>query len=197
MQRLARGEGGGYKAPGFMKDEDFLKGIRPKLKHACNIALLDLLCGYKTRRKESIAGRPHLKLAGNSERETMSLPLKADGKSPDERLQCSDELKEFYSVFDGLRERSGRFYRCCEISAVGEMLDPEDFPGLKKQKDRPIVFAAANGDQLFQTADGKFAWAVVSECKVKKAANSFAELLKKYVAYRAVGDGHPFDSYGR
>jgi hypothetical protein len=38
---------------------------------------------------------------------------------------------------------------------------------------------------------------VVSEDKIKKRAPSFAKLLDSYVAYRRIGDGHPFDSYGR
>jgi hypothetical protein len=183
-----------------MKTTDFLEEIRPTLKHECNLAILSFLGAFQTRRKVTIGGQQFMSFIGNSERDTMFLPL--DKRStPDSRIRCSDEMREFYSAFDGLRERkpptTGCFVPCAQIRVVGDKLEAADFPGVQKYADCPIIFAATNGDQLIQTPDGKFAWCVVSEDKVKKAASSFASLLESYVTYRRVGDGRPFDSYGR
>ena len=97
-----------------------------------------------------------------------------------------------------MRERkppsTGHFVPCAQAVAIGDKLDADDFPGFRKYA---IIFAAANGDQMIQTTDGKFAWCVVGEGKLKKVADSFARLLSIYVSFRSVGDGHPFDSYGR
>jgi hypothetical protein len=183
-----------------MKTNDIIEEIRPTLKHRCNLALLDFLASFKGSRKTTIGGQQFMSFIGNSDRDTMFLPLGTRGV-PDSQIRCSDEMREFYSAFDGLRERkpptSGYFVPCAKIRVVGDKLDPEDFPALRKHADCPIVFAASNGDQMIQTSDGNFAWCVVSEKKVRKVAPSFARLLDSYVAYRRVGDGHPFDSYGR
>jgi hypothetical protein len=183
-----------------MKTADILEELRPTLKHACNLGLLDFLASYKTRRKVTIGGQQYLSFVGANDRDTMLLPLGKRGV-PHERIRCPDEMREFYSAFDGLRERkppsSGYFVPCAQAVAVGDKLDAEDFPGFRKYVDCPIVFFATNGDQMIQTADGKFAWCVVSENKVRKLAPSFPNLLDGYVAYRRVGDGRPFDSYGR
>jgi hypothetical protein len=183
-----------------MKTTDILEDIRPTLKHQCNLGLLDYLANFKSRRKITIGGQQYLSFVGSSDRDCMFLPLGKRGVLST-RIRCSDEMREFYSAFDGLRERkpptSGYFVPCAQIVAVGDKLDAEDFPAFSKHSDCPIVFAATNGDQMIQTADGKFAWCVVSEGKIKKCAPSFSKLLDIYVAYRRIGDGHPFDSYGR
>jgi len=183
-----------------MKTTDILEEIRPTLKHRCNLGLLDLLASYKSRRKVTIGGQQCLSFVGSSDRDCMLLPLGKRGV-PHARIRCSAEMREFYSAFDGLRERkpptSGYFVPCARVMAVGDKLDAEDFPGFRKYADCPIGFAATNGDQMIQTSDGKFAWCVVSENKVRKVAPSFASLLDSYVVYRRVGDGRPFDSYGR
>jgi len=183
-----------------MKKTDILEDIRPTLKHQCNLGLLDFLASFKTRRKFTVGGQQYLSFFGSSDRDCMFLPL---GKRavPDARIRCSDEMHEFYYAFDGIRERKpptcGYFVPRTQIVTVGDKLDPEDFPGFRKYAGCPIVFVATNGDQMIQTSDAKFAWCVVSEGKVKKVSASFASLLEKYVAYRRVGDGKPFDSYGR
>ena len=183
-----------------MKTPDILEEIRPTLKHDCNLELLDFLAAFEGRRKLTIGGQQFLSFVGSSDRDTMFLPI---GKRsvPDTRIRCSDEMREFYSAFDGLRERkpptTGYFVPCAHVVAVADKLEPEDFPGLRKFAECPIIFSATNGDQMILTPAGKFAWCVVGEDKVTKAASSFAELLQSYVAYRRVGDGRPFDSYGR
>jgi hypothetical protein len=183
-----------------MKTSDILEEIRPTLKHDCNLALLGFLAGFTARRKVTIGGQSFMSFIGRSDRDTMFLPIGKRGL-PDQRIRCPDEMREFYAAFDGLRERkpptTGYFVPCARIALVGDKLDAEDFPGLSAYAACPIIFAATNGDQLIQTPDGKFAWCVVGEGKVKKAASSFAGLLENYIAYRSVGDGRPFDSYGR
>jgi len=77
------------------------------------------------------------------------------------------------------------------------MFEAEDFPGMQKYADCPIAFSGTSGDQVIQTSDGKFAWCVPEEGKVKRLTADFAGLLERYVKHRRVGDGHPFDSYGR
>jgi hypothetical protein len=183
-----------------MKSPDILEGIRATLKHPCNLALLGFLASFEASRKFTIGGQQYLSFVGNTDRNAMFLPLGRHG-TPDARIRCSDEMREFYSAFDGLRERkpptTGYFAPCARAVTVGDKLESEDFPGFRKYAHCPIIFAATNGDQMIQTPDGKFAWCVVGEDKVKKVASSFARLLESYVTYRAIGDGRPFDSYGR
>ncbi len=183
-----------------MKTTDILEELRPRLKHDCNLALLDFLAAFKARRKVTIGGQQFMSFVGSSDRDTMFLPLGKRG-AHNSRIRCSDEMREFYSAFDGLRERkpptTGYFVPCTEFRRLGDKLEGADFPGVQKCADCPIVFAATNGDQIVQTPDGKFAWCVVGEDKVKTVAATFASLLESYVAYRRVGDGRPFDSYGR
>jgi hypothetical protein len=130
----------------------------------------------------------------------MFLPL-AKRKAPSVAFNTSQELLEFYSAFDGLREEqppmAGNFVPAAEVVNVGKVLEPEDFPAFKKYSPCPIIFEATNGDQLIQTGDGKFLWCDVGEGKTRNVADSFPQFIKKYVKYRAVGDGQPFDSYGR
>ena len=110
-------------------------------------------------------------------------------------------MREFYSAFDGLRERkpplAGGFIPCAQVRLTGDLLKAENFPEFRKYAACPIIFGSTCGDQLIQTPDGKFAWCVIDSHKIKKAASSFVSLLESYVAYRRVGDGRPFDSYGR
>ena len=183
-----------------MKTNDILEEIRPTLKHACNLRLLDFLASYKTRRKVTITGQKYLSFVGTTDRDSMFLPLRKPGV-PHARIRCSDEMREFYAVFDGLRERkpptAGYFVPCGQVVALADKFDAKDFPGFGKYAECLIVFVATNGDQMIQTSDGKFAWCVVSENKVRKLAPSFASLLDGYMAYRRVGDGRPFDSYAR
>jgi hypothetical protein len=130
----------------------------------------------------------------------MFLPLRKRGVA-DSSIRSSAELQEFYSAFDGLRERkpptTGCFVPCAQIRRLGDKLEAADFPRVQKYADCPIIFEATTGDQLIQTPDGKFTWCVVGEDKVKDVAATFASLLETYVSFRRVGDGKPFDSYGR
>jgi hypothetical protein len=162
--------------------------------------LLEFLACFEKRRKNTINGQKFITFVGSSDRDSMFLPL---GKRavPETRIDCSAEMREFYSAFDGLRERrpptSGYFVPCAQVQTVGDKLDFGDFPGFQKFSDCPIIFAATNGDQVIQTSDGKFAWCVVGEGKIRKLASSFASLLEGYVNYRRAANGRPFDSYGR
>jgi hypothetical protein len=183
-----------------MKTTDTIEALQRTLKHKCNLEVLNYLTTFKTRRKVTIGGQQFLSFVGNIERDTMFLPISKRSR-PSSLVRCSDEMLEFYSAFDGLREQrppmSGHFARCARIETLGEILEVEDFPAFRKYGDRPIIFSAANGDQLIQTSDGSFAWCGHEESKQKKVASDFAKLLAKYMAYRRVGDGRPFDSYGR
>ena len=139
-------------------------------------------------------------MVGSTERDSMFLPL-GKHETPKVAFSASRELMEFYSALDGLREEeppmAGHFVPAAVVVSVGKVLDPEDFPAFKKYSQCPIIFEATNGDQLIQTEDGKFLWCDIGEGKLKKVADSFPQLITKYVKYRAVGDGQPFDSYGR
>ena len=183
-----------------MNKKHILQEIRPTLRHKCNLELLDYLTGFADRRTATVIGKRYLHLLGKTERDSMFLPL-GSRHAPGVGFNASAELLEFYSAFDGLREEkpptAGNFIAAAEIVSAAKVLEPEDFPAFKKYAKCPIVFEATNGDQMLQTADGKFVWCVVSEGRAKKAADSFAQLIKRYVKYRVVGDGQPFDSYGR
>lgn len=182
------------------KTSEPIDELRAVLKHPCNIAMLDYLSSYKVRRRVSIGGKPYLSFKGEQERDAMFLPLRKPGK-PSPRLKCTEEMREFYMAFDGVRERkpplSGCFLLCSEVPTVGEEFDADGFPGLQKYAQCPIIFSAANGDQLIQTSEGKFAWCLHEEDKLKKVADSFPRFLSKYISHRSVGDGRSFDSYGR
>jgi len=181
-----------------MKVTTILEEIRPTLKHACNIAMLDFLASFPKRRKVSLGGRQYVEFCDDAD--SMYLPLRR-ARVRNWQARCPIEMREFYDVFDGLRESkpplSGNFVPCSEIRTVSYEFDSDAYPRISRHADCPIVFSAANGDQLIQTKDRKFAWCVVSEGRVRQAAPDFSALLKRYIAYRRVPDGHPFDSYGR
>ncbi len=183
-----------------MKITDVLDEIRPTLQHKCNVALLDFLAGFNARRQVTIGGQTYLRFLGSRDRDTMFLPLGERGASAP-IFSCSHEMREFYSAFDGLREAEpptcGHFVSCREVGTVGEEFDTQIFVSFRRYADCPIVFVATNGDQMIQTQEGGFVWCVHSEGAVREAANSFARLLSNYIAYRSIGDGWPFDSYGR
>jgi hypothetical protein len=177
-----------------------LDEIRPRLQHKCNLELLDYLAALPNRRLVSISGEKYLRMTGNTERDGMFLPL-GNRQAPSMSFTASPEMLESYSTLDGLREEAppttGHFVPAAEVVNAGKVLEPEDFPAFQKYSQCPIIFEATNGDQLIQTDEGKFLWCDVGEAKIKKVADSFPRLIKKYVKYRAVGDGQPFDSYGR
>ncbi len=179
---------------------NLLDEIRSRLQHKCNLELLTYLTTLPNRRVVTIKGEKYLRLVGKTDRDSMFLPLRK-GQIPSVSFSASEELLEFYSALDGLREEeppmAGHFVPAAQILNVGEVLDPEDFPAFKKCAQCPIIFEATNGDQLIQTEDGTFLWCDIGEGKLKKVANSFPQFIMKYVQYRAVGDGQPFDSYGR
>ena len=85
-----------------MKTTDILEELRLTLKHDCNLALLNFLATFKARRKVTIGGQQFMSFVGSSDRDTMFLPL---GKRsvPASPIRSSDELREFYSAFDGLQ----------------------------------------------------------------------------------------------
>lgn len=183
-----------------MKVKTILDKIRPTLKHPCNIAMLDFLASFEERRKVSIRGVQYLEFCGDAG--PMFLPLRR-ARIRSWQARCPKEMREFYGAFDGLRESkpplNGNFVPCAEIRTVAYELwvDPDTPPSISRHADCPVVFSATNGDMLIQTNEGKFAWCVLSEGRVRQAAPDFATLVKRYIAYRRIPDGHPFDSYGR
>lgn len=183
-----------------MKVRTILEEMRPTLKHACNISMLDFLASFPERRKVSVRGQQYLEFCGDLG--PMFLPLRRT-RVRRWQARCPKEMREFYGAFDGLRESepplNGNFVPCAEITTLGyELWVDSDAPrGIIRHADCPVVFSAANGDKLIQTNEGKFAWCVLSEGRVRQAAPDFATLLKRYIAYRRIPDDHPFDSYGR
>src|SRR5688572_14679637 len=110
-------------------------------------------------------------------------------------------MREFYSAFDGIRESEppvcGNFVPCNQVVTVrSEFSPPEDFPGLQKYAECPIICWAGNGDLVIQIRDGRFWGYVLSEDRIKRLAVSFRAQLTHYVKYRVQGNGYPFDSYG-
>lgn len=183
-----------------MKVRTILDEIRPALEHACNIALLDFLASFPERRKVSFRSDQYIEFCGDAGR--MFLPLRR-ARVRRWTARCPKELREFYGAFDGLRESkpplNGNFVPCAEIRTVAYELsvDPDTARSISRHADCPVVFSAANGDKLIQTNQGKFAWCVASEGRIRQAAPDFPTLMKRYIAYRRIPDGHPFDSYGR
>src|SRR5689334_13718497 len=125
-----------------MKTNERFKQIRATLKHKCNLALLDFLATFKTQRKVTIDGQQFMNFIGSTEKDTMYLPLGTRGIL-DAAIRVSDEMREFYSAFDGLRERkpptTGHFVPCAQIHALRETLERDDFPGVQKYADCPII----------------------------------------------------------
>ena len=183
-----------------MKLRTMIDDIRPTLKHACNIAMLDFLASFPERRNVSIRGEQYLEFCGDAGE--MFLPRRR-ARVRRWQARCPKEMREFYGAFDGLRESKpplmGNFVPCVEIRTVAYELwvDPETPTSISRHADCPIIFEAANGDRLIQTSQGKFAWCVLSEGRVRQAAPDFPTLLKRYIAHRRIPDGQPFDSYGR
>ena len=93
-----------------------LEEIRPTLRHKCNLELLDYLTGFAERRTATVIGKRYLHLLGKTERDSMFLPL-GNGHAPSVGFNASEELLDFYSAFDGLREgeatHGGQFYCGC------------------------------------------------------------------------------------
>lgn len=202
-----------------MKTIDAYLGETEKvLRYDCNRKLLAYLTSFPKRAAKKYLvttdfvienGKPVWKkesreffvFRGTTTRDEMFLPRKVPIlKKPS--FDCGPELSEFYQFFDGLREEapntSGYFYPTDQIA---DDFGLEDH--LVKAKDktavkgRPVVFNATNGDQIVITKDGKWVWFNHEEGKLIKIADSFPEFLDKYLAYRSVGDGRPFDSFGR
>jgi hypothetical protein len=117
-----------------MKRGDFLAELRPRLKHDCNIALLDFLETFKTRRKVRIGGEQFLTFRGSNERDTMFLPL-GERANPHPRRHCSEEMLEFFSAFDALRERkpptSAILFGATNFEDLGTNLNLQIFPESK------------------------------------------------------------------
>jgi hypothetical protein len=175
----------------------FLAKIRPTLKYACNRALLDYLAAFPRSRKISIYGKQYIELSGG-DGGSMFLPL-AKGKPRELWFPCSVEMQEFYAAFDGLRETrprvNGHFESCADVHSIDhEFDDPDDYPNFFRHSSCPVIFSAANGDVLIQKRDGKFAWCVLGEGRVRQAAKDFPSLLKQYVTHRSKSS-LPFDPY--
>ena len=202
-----------------MKTIDAYLGETEKaLRHDCNRQLLAYLASFPKRvvKKYTVTtdfvvknGKPVWKkeareffvFKGTNPRDEMFLPKKEP--IPKKTVfDCGPELKEFYQFFDGLREEdpntSGYFYPAEQISADCEL---EDWLITAKDKaavkGRPVVFNGATGDQIVLTKSGQWVWFSHEEGILKEIADSFPGFLSKYLAYRSVGDGRPFDSFGR
>jgi hypothetical protein len=182
------------------KPNNHLDLIRGSLRYNCNLALCDFLLGLSERKIVSVNGVQFMRLSDTEGDEVMFLPIMVSGQ-PSRLVNCNDEMREFYSSFDGLRETkppmSGGFVPSAEIHSLGSASWFESFPEYKEHSKCPIVFSALNGDKLIQTPNAGFAWCVTSEHTIRKVASSFAVLLERYVRFRSLKDGHPFDSYGR
>ena len=63
-----------------MKVRTVLEEIRPTLKHACNIAMLDFLASFEERRKISIRGVQYIEFCGDAG--PMFLPLRRARAQP-------------------------------------------------------------------------------------------------------------------
>lgn len=183
-----------------MKNTNILDEIRPTLKHKCNLEMLKYLEKFQQRRVVTIDGNSFLQFVGRTKSDSMLLPL---GKRRVFQLSFSPgaELLEFFHAFDGLREQeppeTGNFVPAAQIVTVTKALRPDYFPEFKDFANCPIIFEATNGDQIVRTENGKFVWCVFSEHEIVDLADSFSQLLTQYIKFRAVGDGFPFDSYGR
>ncbi len=197
---------------------DILEEIRPTLRYRCNIKLLDYLKSFRNRKTVTIHGEQYLLCARKARRrtdrdETMYLPLKPKRASIP-IFSASQELLEFYSAFDGLREyeplNCGNFVPCAEVTTLEKEWSRNEIEGFrddledpKKRADFaryiscPQIFEAINGDQIVQLPDGKYAWWELAETRLHPVADSFRKFLKHYLAHLAVGDGWGFDSYGR
>lgn len=114
-----------------MKVRTILEEIRPTLKHACNIALLDFLASFRERRKVSIRGEQYVEFSGDAG--PLFLPLRR-ARVRSWQARCPQEMREFYGAFDGLRESkpplNGNFVPCAEIRTVAYELwiDPDRSP---------------------------------------------------------------------
>ena len=119
----------------------------------------------------------------------------------------SPEAIEFYSNFDGLRERpwneSGYFVSRRDmiplrkyIQLLGVKID--DLSSVhQKYTEALVIFGAANGDLLVQGHSGSFHWLVLETGKAKKCASSFSEVITLYSKHHLKFPYKSFDSYSR
>lgn len=119
----------------------------------------------------------------------------------DPPFPCPADLREFYQYFDGLREEpppmSGHFVPMAETPLLGDLCPPELAPDLADLASSPVVFHAPNGDYVFMTEREGLFWYQLETGIPVPAADSFSSLLQAWMKHHAVGDGEPFDSFGR
>lgn len=168
----------------------YFAAVRPKIQHACNLRLLDFLAAFPRKRVRRHVGGEYFELMADWGDFYLPVNPSAANEPP---FPSSAEQREFYQLFDGLREsapgHSGHFLRASEIERF-EFTDPV-FNGL------PVVFRTAAGDPLLMNSQGNFYWWSHEGDGFKLCAMTFSDLIEQYVEYSSVGDGHPFDFYGR
>jgi hypothetical protein len=115
-------------------------------------------------------------------------------------FQCGPEMMEFYRHFDGLREQtpgtSGSFIPVAEVPGLEEYLGAR-LPDFEDILDAPVIFRAATGDWIFWSQNDGFLWYQLETGIPILAAESFSDLVRSWIKHHAVGDGAPFDSFGR
>ena len=179
--------------------EEFLNETYAVLQHRCNVRLLELISKMPKREALTIGEQDFFVFTGKVDKEKVYLPMPRN-ELPKPCFKCSDEMLEFYRCFDGLREkapnRSGAFCLWKDVitfSKSGWGITH----GTKEMAEAPIIFDAANGDCIIMNSKGAFIWFNHEEGVFQEFAKSFGEMLTKYVEYRSIGDGHPFDFFGR
>jgi hypothetical protein len=134
---------------------------------------------------------------------TPAIPMLTSGRPVSTWFDYSEELSEFYRYFGCLTERwprgddgfiPARFV--VDLGSYGDLgstmmaIPPEEL------RRCPVIFRGRNGDCAF-SEKGRFRWFGWQRGNVKEIADSFSELLFKYIEYRSRQDALPFEAAGR
>lgn len=116
-------------------------------------------------------------------------------------LPLGGSLESFAVHFAGLRNYpphfSGDFVPAAEWRQLKiRIAEGMDYtPQMRAEwKDAWIIYHANNGNLAILHPDGRMAWEVMQENKIKPWWNSFEEFIRHYVDCRRLG--HEFDAYG-
>jgi hypothetical protein len=184
--------------------------LEQRLQHDCNRALCRFLGGFRQELVRIDDGDwvrfthptwkyPRYPDTPEWHRRFFLPPLAEAGAVPS--FPCSDNMREFYRFFDGLREcpprNEGAFSQLSKVEKIGDRFRADWFPEFVMLRELPIVFTAANGDALAIKPDETFLWCQLETHETPQCVQSFSSLLQAWIAHHSVGDCHPFDSFGR
>ena len=179
----------------------YIESLRQHVQHQCNVMVWRLLCSFEEKELVLEDHVPYVRLRGRCASDMLLLPVRPLSCG-DTWFHCPAELKEFYTVFGGLRERPpsywGSFFTASYTPQL-RVLCPctSETEVFSARATLPVVFASVCGDVVVMNLEAQFEWFDHEEGAFTPAGNSAATFITSYVKHRLAHDGHPFDSHGR